>query len=859
MLNLLRTMINLDRLQNSILVAPKEYKALLFLYKNKHPELSLKILCKEDLLNLLSYSFVSDPVPFLLKKGVSYGDANKLLSLIRVADTSKSQKLSHWVKELSEVCLLKEDSLGKREIGDRPVFLLESKEDQELASFLNRKQIPFSFLSFDELGIEKEGEKLWEVRGETKKGEPIVSPKLVYFTNKFYQYLYILSDIRKRILDDPSLKDRFVVLCHDDSDALFAQSASNLLHLPINFETSAPYLSNPKIKAKTSSIHVNKSFAFAPEELNDPELKAYSDLILYYGLDSLEFTFAYANLLEILSSLREVGEKTPGVLITSKIGFDPRKIYYVACFQHGDFYRVYNDKNVLTDDELSLSMANPSYVQTAIDRALKLNFLLYNNIALLSRPLQHLNEKIHDSGFISEFGWEGAVRKEKWNLKGSYTEEAEQIRKADYLDSLFYHDECQGLFSYDHSFKNDGNIHLKSNSASYSVTKLERYILCPFASLLDSYFPSDPSSVRKAQLGKLNHEMMTPIYEEDYDFDKLFAKQEEEYWGGFEKNGVAPTSEDRVVLSIYKEWLKKVVAAIRDQKEGTPPQKTGKSKDEEDSAGLGMIFPVEKAEQAVHFSLQDEEGRTYPFSGRIDKILFTGKSSSRYYTIIDYKSGLEEFNARQVFLGPSIQLPLYYKALQEERNAAVLKDETSNDEVSFGGFLIQHSFFSKPSKFALDDHGVFSYRTLQKNVRGCGVTTDQVSYFEGVDPAALNNKNVPTCANSKFVKKGLTFSSVDGDEGLFKKEGGTYTFSKLIEDAEKAAISTIKLIESGFFPIAPTSSDLKGTLRSLHCSYCPYDDICYKNKAKDAVSYKDLIIAHFKDENAVSKEEEDDE
>ena len=850
-------MMNLDRLQNSMLVAPKEYRALLYLYKNRHPELSFKILCKDDLLNLLSYSFVSDPVPFLLKKGVSYGDANKILSLIRVADTSKNQKLSRWVKELSEVCLLKEDPLGRKEIGERPLFLLESKQDHELASFLNRKQIPFSFLTLDELGVEKEGEKLWEKRGETKDGKPIISPKLVYFPNKLYQYLYILSDIRRKILVDPSLKDRFVVLCHDDSDALFAQTASNLLRLPINFETSTPYLSNPKIKAKTSSIHVSKSFAFTSEELDDPELKAYNDLILYYGLPSLEFSFAYANLLEILSSLHEIGEKTSGVLITSKISFDPRKIYYVASFRHGDFYKVYNDKNVLTDDELSLSCANPSYVKTAMDRALKLNFLLYNNVALLSRPLQHLSEKIHDSGFVSEFGWEKVIRKEKWNLEGYYTEEAEKIRKADYLDSLFYRKECQGLLGYDHSFKGDGAVHLKNNSPHYSVTKLERYILCPFASLLDSYFPNDPSSVRKTQLGTLNHAMMAPIYEEDYDFDGLFAKQEEDYWKAFEQRGVVPTSEDKAVLSIYKKWLKGVVAAIRDQKEGTPSEKKGKSKDEEDSSGLGMIFPVEKAEEKIRFSLIDEEGRAYPFSGRIDKVLFTGKSASRYYTIIDYKSGVEEFKAKQVFLGPSIQLPLYYKALQEEGNAKVLEDAVSSEEISFGGFLIQHSFFSRPSKFALNDCGVFSYETLQKNVRGCGVTTEQASYFEGTDPEALNNKNVPTCMKSKFIKKGLFFTSVDGDEDIFKKTGGTYTFSKLIEDAEKGAISTVKKIESGQFPIAPTSSDLNGALRSLHCVYCPYDDICYKNKAKDAVSYKNAIIAHFKDDSEGTEEQDD--
>ena len=50
---------------------------------------------------------------------------------------------------------------------------------------------------------------------------------------------------------------------------------------------------------------------------------------------------------------------------------------------------------------------------------------------------------------------------------------------------------------------------------------------------------------------------------------------------------------------------------------------------------------------------------------------------------------------------------------------------------------------------------------------------------------------------------------------------------------------------------------MNGALRSLHCVYCPYDDICYKNKAKDAVSYKNAIIAHFKDDSEGTEEQDD--
>ena len=72
---------------------------------------------------------------------------------------------------------------------------------------------------------------------------------------------------------------------------------------------------------------------------------------------------------------------------------------------------------VLTDAELQAEGLNPSYVRTALDRRLKLNFLRYSKIAMLSRVEEHLQDKIYDSPFLEEFAKlpENAERAKQWN------------------------------------------------------------------------------------------------------------------------------------------------------------------------------------------------------------------------------------------------------------------------------------------------------------------------------------------------------------------------------------------------------------------------------------------------------------
>lgn len=799
-----------DILPHSILVAEKVYLPYLFAYKSEHPSLSFKILSAEDLLDRIHFSYKGDPIPFLLTQNVSYGNAKKILTLLRLSDFAKNEKLKGYYSLLKEQGYIAFDPLGEYEIKKSRLLLFEESENLALVKLLQRKGIPFSFVSFPDLGI-----------------QPKDPPEIVYFPNKLYQYCYIFSSIRKAIKEDPSVKDRVCLLTHDDSDLFYIQLCSKLFALPSCRNIRTPLLSYPAVKKKVSLIYQKRSFLFAEEEKEDPSLSDLRDVVDHYGLATLPFSFAYASLLEILFSLTLPEKGEPGINATDRYDFVPRALYYVTNFQHGDFYDVSSDKDVLSDEELERIDANPSYVKTKMDRRMKLNFILYLNIRLLSRPIQHLNDKIYDSPFLEELGWNktNPSKKARWNQNGEYTSLADKLYRTDFLDQAFYRQNYEDLLGYDHSF-HSGSRPFYPPVRVYSATKLERYISCPFKFLLDAYFPSDPSSIRTRSLGTLNHAVMTSLYSEKFDFDSVFSSAEEDYRAGFAKEGVAFSGEEEAALEVYKHWLRRVVSALRASVEDNE-----------------IFLPAEKAEEKVFFTVECD-GMQRDFSGRIDKILFSGPKGQRYYTIIDYKSGAESFDAKKLMFGPSIQLPLYYLALQEEGNKKLLVDPIDGGkEPEFGGFLIQHCYFSTAKRMA-SDGDFYSYKALRKNVRGKGVSISAKEYWDGIDPEGVSKKGGKPNGKGKNLAKGLLFSSVDGLEPLSSR-WRDYTFAKLIDDARLGAIATIENIEAGDFPIAPTSANLGDDSASLACSHCPYGDICYKNKAADAKDYSSAIRRHF--------------
>lgn len=802
-------------LNKSIIVAERLYHPVLFRFKNQNPELDVKIITPDELLDMATFSFSSDPIPFLVyEKRIEYCKAKKWVNLIRKTDVTKNQKLFDLYESIKNQ-YLSENEYGKYELSLYSVFLFELDEDKELQECIKRAGYSFELLHFEDLLIEEE--------------KTFKTPNILQFPNKIVQFQYIFADIRKKLLENKDLADKIKILIDSDTDLFFVNLYSKLFDVPVFITVSHSLNTFTEVTDILKHIYSTKSFDLS--EVNDENNKKeiVSAIISTYKLNELPFEYAYANLLEILKSLSENDALNDrGILVTCDFNFTLDSIVYVTNFQYGSFYQAATDNNVLSDSELLEVNGNPSYTKTALDRRKKLNYLKHTNIVLLSRVEQHLSDSIYDSQFIQEIGWKNYIKKYSIVKDGTFTDKAAQLVLCNQLDKKYFTKEYKGCNSYDHTFKGiSGKQYV--NPRKWSITNLESYINCPYKYYLSKIIPTMDEDRHAMCRGILIHAVYEKMYYSDFNFDECFEKGKLEYIEKFQEKGDIYGEKEDVYVEIIRYWLKQMVEICR------------KINDH-----MNRVSPSEGRsdfERQIDFVIRDEIDNEYWFTGRIDKILVTENNGRTFYTIIDYKTGAEKFDASTVCLGISIQLPLYYYAIENSLQPSIY---TNGGE--FGGFGIQTVYFSSiKTAYKVNNGYYLSNDALIANTKISGLFLESLDYINSIDNKADKNKS--GTVNSQFLQtKDRLFSEVDADNCFVKSKTmklERYNVNDIVDDAIKAVIRIIKHIKNNDFPIKPTSLDVaKFDETKLSCGNCAYKDVCYHN-SKDAYDYSKAISRRF--------------
>lgn len=798
----------------NIIVADFDYQAALFLYKNKYPDLDIKIISRNDLINKVSYSFSKDPIPFLIKEGIGYKKAKKYLDILLTADVFKNKELTDLFNKLNDNGYLTKDEYGLYELRDSHIFLFEMEQDIAIQEFLKRNGLAYSFLRLEGLDL--------------YKNNAYISPNIIYFENKMTQFFYIFSWVRDKARDNPKQKQRIII--NGDEDIFYVKIMSELFRIPVCYVEERPLISVKSVKAKINQIYNTKAFTFSDEELEDQDIKALKEIIEYYSLDKLDkFSFSYANLLEIVGNKNaRIPVGSGGVVISNKFVFDPSFFTYVTNFNSDKFYKIYQDDNVLSDAELKEVSYNTSYIKTAMERRNKINFLRHNNVAVVSRVERHLGDKIFDSPLLNDI-WKGKKIKYEDDLEiPTFTTDAAYLYSSTVLNKSGIKFDSNVFNAYDPSFKgiNAGDEFRKS---TWSVTGLESFINCPFKYYVSKLIPLTKNDYSKRFIGTAIHKVFEKFNHLDYVFEDALKEGEEAYYQEFEKVGITPTPRDKALLEISQTWLRRFVKSYQRATEG-----------------INFVKPVDDDfERSIEFYLEDENNETYNFYGKIDKIIVSESNGHKYYSIVDYKTGSEEFNPFEVFLGKSIQLPLYYYAIENN-----IQPDQFTKGGEFGGFYIQHVSFSTIKGALKETNGPYlkEKRLLQQS-RLSGISKDAISYIASIDSSSIKEDGSIKSNGGDLLQLKHQFKEADSDE-IIIKDGGIglprYNLDDLVGDAKKAAINAIHRICAADFVIEPTSySLLDFDINKTACNNCPYRRVCYRNKY-DAKDYKKDVLKHFK-------------
>lgn len=810
------------------------YKQLLLKAKKNFPTIDIKFLSKNDVLDMLSFAVAEETIPYLLSLGqYDYSQIKKLLPILRIGNIPKDHCLYSLREDLKQKGYLTEDYLGVELMRKRKVLLFEAKEDRELSQFLKRKGISYQFIGFEDFNIKPYHDEK----------NP---PSLYVYTDKFHQYMALFSDLYKRLLEDKDYEGKYQIRIKEEGDLYFVRYFSSLFAIPCVSLLSIPLLTQKGVKELLTAYYEKESFDVVLENAEEEAVKKLTSLIDTYRLKEVsDFKKAYASLIEIVSAQKQTvlyGEG--GITIGSDFAFNGKETY-ITDFAHDTFYKTYDDNNILSDKELEEIEVNPSNVKTKMDRQLKLNYLKYQPILSASRVLLHLDDKIYDSQFLDELSWEMMVKKD-FDMDGCYTKEAAHACLT-YLKDENGDGQGENYKCFDHKFEGfKETTFTPNNENGYSVTSLKTYYECPFKYYLDKVirvgnYDKERNEVASKR-GNLVHKILEHVYKDEYkqDFDKTYeATFEEGRKAYLEKAKIKEnTAEEEAYLVFIKKWLRDILKGLQDiQKKG----------------GCGKIEEI--PEQNIKFSFKNENGKEYHFNGIIDKILITQGEDTSYYTIVDYKTAKHDvFDYHEVFLGGSLQLPLYSLGLLQGDNILLIKS------ACFGGFGISHVYFKKPPYDAKSNY-MYNYETIEKYTKITGIALEKMDYFNSIDKTAIvkstNKQNEVSLSlrdsAALFRSTSLSFGGC-GEDDYFELKKGQYRYQDLFSDAQNAAMRLVDGIEENDFAIRPSVLYSKDASQgNTPCRYCAYRDICYRDR-DDYVIHEEEIERHFHLKGMVSEE-----
>ncbi|MBR3661283.1 MAG: PD-(D/E)XK nuclease family protein [Bacilli bacterium] len=321
--------------------------------------------------------------------------------------------------------------------------------------------------------------------------------------------------------------------------------------------------------------------------------------------------------------------------------------------------------------------------------------------------------------------------------------------------------------SYSNKFKGLDNFKLDKLTLSYS--SMNNYYHCKFRYYIDSILKLNIYEESFKQfVGTMFHNILSNMYNKDFNLDELWDK---------ELLGKTFNAKENFYLKDLKEELKNIIKVINYQYSLT---------------GLTSL----KLENEITINFKEN----YKFTGIIDKIMFKEKDNNTYISIIDYKTGIPKVNMANLKYGIDMQLPIYVYLIL---NSNLLK----NPKII--GFYLEQILHEKGN--FTDDLD----KQILDNLKLQGYSIDDPYLVSMFDSSYENSDMIKSM---KTTKNGFYhYSKVLSEDAILK-------LSDIVKEKIKEAFNSIL---KGDFSINPKV--ING--ENIGCSYCKYQDICFKKGA----------------------------
>lgn len=770
--------------KETILIIPINLKSRILDYlKNKL--VNIKIYSLEDIEKLLLFDYDEEVFLYLMNKYNWCLDICKMyINSLYYIENKKynNEKLDNLV------------SL-KRELDDNNLL----KYNKMFRSFLKRKKIIIYGYNY----LNKYHLKLLQDFDYEVINKKIVNNKISYyvFDTLEDEVVFVIHEIIKLINKGISLNNIYLLNINEDYKKEIVR-LFGYFNIPVDINLSSNIgttLIGAKaleyLKEKKDYIEIinclKKEFA-----KNDKNLNVINKIVnIFNKYIDKNYDFDLVNTL-IIDDFNNIKinnnqyEEMINVDNDNNLNFTSDDYAFFLGFNEGVVPKICKDEDYLSD-KLKIELGiNTSYEINSLERKSLIKNLKSIKNVIVSLKKNYKDEEYYASSILKE----DIFLEEKYNKENiSYSDDYSKLILANMLDELIKYDyknpsieEYYKSFplrylEYDNKYKNiDSNLLKKyiNNELNLSYSNLNNFFKCQFRFLLNSILKLDKyEESLEAKIGTFCHYILSKIYNNDFDLESEcssyliennLSKKEEFYFLKLKKELVIIVD---FILNFTKETQLKDVY-------------------------LEKYFEIEKT-SSIKVIL----------NGIIDKIMYYEKDNETLISIIDYKTGKDEFNIDLAKYGIDMQLFIYLYLIDKYKLF---------DNPYYVGVYLQNVL---QPEVKIDNKKEY-LELKNNNLKLSGFSTNDKEKLEFFDPTYDNSKHIKSL---KIIKGGdFASSSKVLNQDEFK------SYISLVDEKIDMAINDIL---SAKFNINPK----KYRNENIGCKYCNFKDICFM-KNEDLVN-----------------------
>ena len=742
-------MFDLNLLKDDVIIITRFKKDVLKLINKL--DCSVKVITKNELLENISFKYDDEAIVFLMSKGYSYSNAKEVLDNL------------HFIKEgndkLSTLSLLKKELIENKLISGNPLYkyLFENKVvyiygysslDLEL-----KKLIEFINISPIYLNDIEHGKNNHQVK-EFERIEEEVD--------------YLFNEICLLVASGVQLSDIKLFEYPSEYELIIKKYAS-LYDIPVQFKEKFTLYGSSYFH-RFLEIYQNSSlkeaYEYIASNIDDDKYHFLNNLrSIIFDINGL-FSSKEKEYEYLINKAKNTYLSLPKYLNALEIvdkNYMLDKHIFIIGFNLLSYPFIKKDVFLLSDLERKYLGINTSLIENSIEEEYLTNFILSHQKLHISFKNKAGKIKYYPSLLIDKLHMEktkgeinlvrGKLDPSKLIVGLSKDREYNYGVRDQFVSAL---NEIDIEYrNYNHQFvgfdeiKNTGNL-------TISYSNINNFNKCPFMYYVDKILGlSDFKSNFDLDLGDFFHKILERSQNEEFDLDKLYSE-------------CCKTFSKPEELFFAKKIANNVLALIDKNKE--------------------MIIenPSLKVVCEKRISILLDKYTT--LLGYVDKIVFSEKH--KVLMIVDYKTGIENFDYKKIQFGLSLQLPIY----------SILCDEYYQDYKQMGVFI----------QCVVPDKEDYRLNGILRN------DIKKIKIFE-------KDFGIPM-VRSKY------FSSVGIDkEGNFYKSSSILdkkTWNDAINKSKKEVLKAVDKIRNCEFDISPIV--IVDENHFSPCSRCMNRSICFK-------------------------------